>query len=113
MFTECLESAGEPVSEITTEITEERSKPSLQKVLKLKAVQLLAFFVLIYVGIEVTIGGWIVTFIIQQRRGGPLSGYISSGFFGGLTLGRVVLLWVNKTVGEKRVLYIYTLLCIW
>lgn len=27
--------------------------------------------------------GWIVTFIIDVRGGGPSSGYISSGFFGG------------------------------
>lgn len=27
--------------------------------------------------------GWIVTFIIRERSGGPSSGYISSGFFGG------------------------------
>ena len=48
--------------------------------------------------VEVTIGGWIVTYIIQVRGGGPSSGYISSGFFGGLTFGRVALLWVNNKV---------------
>ena len=30
----------------------------------------------------------------------------------GLTVGRVALLWVNKSVGEKRVVFVYTLLCI-
>jgi fucose permease len=57
MSVECLRSAGEPVFESTTENAEERNKPSLQKVFKMKAVHLLAFFVLIYVGVEVTIGG--------------------------------------------------------
>ncbi len=28
--------------------------------------------------------GWIVTFIIETRHGGPSSGYISSGFYGGM-----------------------------
>jgi len=56
-FPECLVSAGEPVSENTTGSAEERSKPSLQTVFKMKAVHLLAIFVLIYVGVEVTIGG--------------------------------------------------------
>ena len=56
-FTECLAAAGEPVSEHTAETPEGRHKPSLQKVLKLKDVHLLAFFILIYVGVEVTIGG--------------------------------------------------------
>lgn len=30
--------------------------------------------------------GWIVTFIIRVRNGGPSSGYISAGFFGGMRL---------------------------
>ncbi|CAE6433725.1 unnamed protein product [Rhizoctonia solani] len=77
-----------------------------------RAVQLLALFAWVYVGTEVTIGGWIVTFIIEVRGGGSSAGYISSGFFGGLTLGRVGLLWVNRKVGERRVIYIYCLLAI-
>ncbi|KIY52502.1 hypothetical protein FISHEDRAFT_63830 [Fistulina hepatica ATCC 64428] len=52
----------------------------------------------------VALGGWIVTFIIDERQGGKNSGYISSGFFGGLTLGRIVLLSLNKL----RVIYLYT-----
>ncbi|THH16127.1 hypothetical protein EW146_g4461 [Bondarzewia mesenterica] len=56
--------------------------------------------------------GWIVTFIINVRQGGPSSGYISAGFFGGLTLGRVALLWVNQKVGEHRIIFVYVLLAI-
>ncbi|KAL5641468.1 hypothetical protein ACGC1H_001822 [Rhizoctonia solani] len=77
-----------------------------------RAVQLMAFFIWVYVGVEVTIGGWIVTFVIEERGGGTSAGYISSGFFGGLMLGRVVLLWVNEKIGERRVVYLYCLLCI-
>jgi len=72
----------------------------------------MAFFILIYVGVEVTIGGWIVTYIIQVRGGGPSSGYISSGFFGGLTFGRVALLWVNEKIGERRAIFLYSLLAL-
>ncbi|KAL1949088.1 hypothetical protein VTO73DRAFT_10894 [Trametes versicolor] len=78
----------------------------------LRALHLLAFFILIYVGVEVTLGGWIVTYVIQLRGGGPSSGYISSGFFGGLTLGRVGLLWVNQKIGEQRAIYVYGILAI-
>jgi fucose permease len=70
----------------------------MKQILSIKSVHLLAFFILVYVGAEVTIGGWIVTFIIELRGGGPSSGYISSGFFGGLMLGRIILLPVNKLV---------------
>ena len=67
-----------------------------------KTVHLLALFLMVYIGIEVTIGGiicsltsllnnkfnnctqgWIVTFLMLVRGGGPSSGYVSTGFFGG------------------------------
>ncbi|KAF8191791.1 MFS general substrate transporter [Pholiota molesta] len=105
---ECFELAGEPIPEKA----DEGEEGSFKQVMQTRAVHLLAFFILIYVGVEVTIGGWIVTFIINVRNGGPSSGYISSGFFGGLTLGRVALLWVNRKVGERLVLFIYGILSI-
>ncbi|KAJ7165543.1 MFS general substrate transporter [Mycena crocata] len=84
----------------------------LRQIISTKAVHLLALFLLVYVGVEVTIGGWIVSFMISVRGGGASAGYISAGFFGGLTLGRVILLPVNKKIGERRVVYIYGILAI-
>ncbi|KIM86005.1 hypothetical protein PILCRDRAFT_816545 [Piloderma croceum F 1598] len=104
---ECLAQIGQAPQE---QVTSQHSK--FRQIFSLEAVHLLAFFILVYVGIEVTIGGWIVTYIIDVRGGGPSSGYISAGFFGGLTMGRVGLLWVNQKVGERRVLYIYAALAI-
>ncbi|TFK46868.1 MFS general substrate transporter [Heliocybe sulcata] len=83
-----------------------------KEILGLKALHFMAFFALIYVGVEVTLGGWIVTYIIQRRHGGASSGYISSGFFGGLTLGRITLIWLNRKIGERRVIFIYAALAI-
>lgn len=89
------------------------TKPSsMNQILKNVTVQLMAIFILVYVGVEVTIGGWIVTYLIDVRGGGPSSGYASSGFFGGLTFGRIALLWVNRVVGERRVVFIYAALAI-
>ncbi|KAK0439449.1 hypothetical protein EV421DRAFT_864018 [Armillaria borealis] len=84
----------------------------LRQILSLKNVHLLASFILVYVGVEFTLGGWIVTYVIQLRGGGENAGYISSGFFAGLTVGRLALLWVNKLVGERRVLFLYALFAI-
>lgn len=106
-YNECLIEIGQPAPERGTS-----SHSALRQILSQKTVHLLAFFTLIYIGVEVTIGGWIVTFIIRARGGGATSGYISTGFFGGLMLGRVALLWVNKKVGEHRVLFIYAILAI-
>ncbi|KAJ4491257.1 major facilitator superfamily domain-containing protein [Lentinula edodes] len=83
-----------------------------RQIMSLKSVHLLAVFILVYVGVEVTVGGWIVTFIQTVRGGGSKSGYISAGFFGGLMIGRIVLLWVNQKIGERRVLYLYSALAI-
>ncbi|KAF8664609.1 hypothetical protein AX16_000708 [Volvariella volvacea WC 439] len=104
---ECLIEMGQTAREKGTS----QHNPYRQ-ILGLRTVHLLAFFVLVYVGVEVTLGGWIVTYIIEVRRGGASSGYITSGFFGGLMLGRILLLWINKKVGERRVFFIYAVLAI-
>ncbi|KAG2109890.1 MFS general substrate transporter [Suillus discolor] len=84
----------------------------LRQIFANKNVHLLAAFTLLYVGAEVTLGGWIVTYIIDVRGGGPSSGYVSSGFFGGLMVGRVALLWLNEKIGERLALFIYAVLAI-
>ncbi|KAM5539257.1 hypothetical protein V8D89_007130 [Ganoderma adspersum] len=105
---DCLREVGEPAHEKTAASLEGTNK--YRQVFRLRAVHLMALFLFTYVGVEVTIGGWIVTFLVSERRGGPSAGYISSGFFGGLTLGRVVLLPLNKKLGEYRAVFLYLLL---
>lgn len=83
-----------------------------RQIIRLKEVHYLALFGLLYVGAEVSIGGWIVTFIEHNRGGGASAGYVSSGFFGGLMLGRVVLIWPNEKIGERWVVFLYSLLVI-
>jgi fucose permease len=75
-----------------------------------KAVHLLSLFLMVYIGVEVTIGGiihfyivafnkklnncksgWTASFLMLVRGGGPSSGYVSTGFFGGKHLVTVVL----------------------
>ncbi|ESK87786.1 hypothetical protein Moror_15376 [Moniliophthora roreri MCA 2997] len=104
---ECLADIGQH-----PESGSENERSSFKHILTQRRVHLLAVFILVYVGVEVTIGGWIVTYVIRLRDGGPNSGYISSGFFAGLTLGRVILLWLNAKIGERRVMYLYAMLAI-
>ncbi|EJF64656.1 MFS general substrate transporter [Dichomitus squalens LYAD-421 SS1] len=105
---ECLKEVGQQPHEKTEDSLQGVSK--YKQVFRLRAVHLMAFFLLTYVGVEVTIGGWIVTFVINERHGGHSSGYISSGFWGGLTIGRLALLPLNKKLGEWRVIFLYVLL---
>lgn len=63
---------------------------------------LCALFLLGYVGVEVALGGWIVTYMIRVRHGAPFaSGMTATGFWLGITVGRVTLGFVTPRVGEK------------
>ncbi|KAI1452240.1 MFS general substrate transporter [Annulohypoxylon moriforme] len=69
---------------------------------------LCAFFLLGYVGLEVALGGWIVEFMIQVRKGEPFaSGMTATGFWLGLTIGRFVLGFITPRIGEKLAIMIY------
>ncbi|KAH9852214.1 MFS general substrate transporter [Lenzites betulinus] len=80
-----------------------------KRVFRLRVVHLMAFFAFVYVGVEVSTGSWIVTYIINLRHGGPSSGYISSGLFGGIMVGRVALLPLSKWIGDRRAIFVYIL----
>ncbi|ESK87783.1 hypothetical protein Moror_15373 [Moniliophthora roreri MCA 2997] len=108
---DCLADIGQLPDEPTEETLTSAGR-SFKQILMHKNVHLLSLFTLIYVGIEVTIGGWIVTYILRLRDGGANSGYISSGFFGGLTFGRVGLLWLNAKIGDRYAMYLYAVLAI-
>lgn len=63
---------------------------------------LCALFLLGYVGVEVALGGWIVTFMIKERKANDFaSGMTETGFWLGITLGRVILGFVTPRIGEK------------
>ncbi|CAI7571963.1 unnamed protein product [Penicillium crustosum] len=69
---------------------------------------LCALFLLGYVGVEVALGGWIVTFMIRVRQGSAFaSGMTATGFWLGITVGRVILGFVTPRVGEKVAISVY------
>jgi fucose permease len=70
--------------------------------LKVRTVWLAALFLLFYVGTEVTLGGWSFSFLTEERHGDPvLMGWVVSGYWLGLTLGRLLLGRVTLALGEK------------
>ncbi|KAI0763038.1 MFS general substrate transporter [Trametes elegans] len=107
---QCLREIGQSPPEKTKD--SEAGVNKYKQVFRLRAVHLMGLFIFVYTGVEITIGGWIVTYVINERHGGPNAGYISSGFFGGLTVGRVALLWLNKKIGEWRVIFLYIAICL-
>ena len=69
---------------------------------------LAALFLLGYVGTEVALGGWIVTFMMRVRGGAAFaSGMTETGFWLGITVGRLVLGFVTPRIGEKMAVAIY------
>jgi len=73
--------------------------------LKLRVVWLAALFLLFYVGAEVSLGSWSYTFLLEERHGSTLlSGWSVSGYWLGLTLGRLTLARVAQRVGNKRLI---------
>ncbi|KAJ7269887.1 major facilitator superfamily domain-containing protein [Mycena rebaudengoi] len=106
---DCLALIGQAAGE-----TETSDHSKFRQIVSLKTVHLLAFFALsqLEANSELSYIRWITTYIIDVRGGGSSSGYISAGFFGGLMIGRVALLWVNQKIGEHRVLYLYAFLAI-
>ncbi|KAI0393500.1 MFS general substrate transporter [Xylariaceae sp. FL0594] len=73
---------------------------------KSRVVLLGAVFIFAYQGAEVSISGWVISFLISARGGDPSTvGNVTSGFWGGITLGRFVLSPVGARVGERRFVY--------
>ncbi|KAL4747797.1 hypothetical protein BDW72DRAFT_206144 [Aspergillus terricola var. indicus] len=74
---------------------------------------LLSLFLLGYVGAEVAIGGWVVTFLMRVRDGAEFaSGMGSTGYWLGITFGRVLLGFVTPRIGEKLGIAIYLVISI-
>lgn len=61
-----------------------------------------------YVGTEVSIGGWIVVFMTKVRGASTLAGSATAtGFWGGMTVGRLVLGFVTSRLGGFRAMLLY------
>ncbi|KAL4765274.1 putative MFS efflux transporter [Aspergillus foveolatus] len=69
-----------------------------------------ALFIFAYQGAEVAVSGWVVSFLINCRHGDPLRvGYVSAGFWAGITLGRFLLVYPAHLIGEKIAVFIMAL----
>ncbi|PYH81705.1 MFS general substrate transporter [Aspergillus uvarum CBS 121591] len=85
----------------------------LRATLANRAVWILNGFFFLYVGAEVTAGGWLVQFLVSVRHGDPEKvGYIASAFWAGFTIGRVALADVTHKFGERRMVFVYMTLAI-
>ena len=72
-----------------------------------RVVLLGALFIFAYQGAEVSISGWVISFLIAARGGDPSTvGYVTAGFWAGITLGRLLLSGpAARRFGEKAFVY--------
>ncbi|KAJ5921143.1 MFS efflux transporter [Penicillium verhagenii] len=98
---------------VQDEAQQPAQKSVLRKAVKSKVTLLGALFIFAYQGAEVSISGWIVSYLISYRDGDPAHvGYVSSGFWAGITIGRFALSHPAHRVGEKLSVFVLTLCAI-
>ncbi|PMB64081.1 Bypass of stop codon protein 6 [Beauveria bassiana] len=84
-----------------------------REAIKSSVTWLCAFFFFAYMGVEVGLGGWVVTFMLNVRHASPYaSGISGSGFWAGMALGRAGLGLVTERFGERLCLTIYLAICL-
>lgn len=86
------------------------SNSMTMRCLKSKPVILSSIYLLVYVGAEVGLGGWLVTFMTTVRHGSAFaSGVTQSGLWAGITCGRIILGFVTGRLfkSEKRAAIFY------
>ncbi|WVQ81603.1 hypothetical protein IAT38_003727 [Cryptococcus sp. DSM 104549] len=98
---------GEAEAEMTQEKSDSGDK--VKRMMRTPVVHFMAFYMVIYVGVEITIGGWATSFLLEERGGSDSSGYVSTGYFAGITLGRIALIPVSHLLGPHRSILLYTL----
>lgn len=92
-------------SPVTQQVEEQREGNILLMTLKLRVVWIAALFLLFYTGAEVSTGSWTYSFLTEAQHNIPLiAGWMVSGFWLGLTLGRIVLGHVAQRVGHVRLI---------
>lgn len=79
---------------------------TLLPALKNKITVIGALFIFAYQGAEVSISGWVISFLITVRHGQPSRvGNVTAGFWGGITLGRFIFPPLAQRMGEKVLTY--------
>ncbi|ERS95010.1 MFS transporter [Sporothrix schenckii 1099-18] len=87
-----------------------QQRTTTRRVLREPITWLMAIFLLGYVGVEVSLGGWITTFMLNDRHAENFAAGLSvTGFWLGITVGRLVLGFVTGRIGEKLAITVYLL----
>tara|TARA_R110002060_G_scaffold76625_2_gene87160 strand:+ start:349 stop:972 length:624 start_codon:yes stop_codon:yes gene_type:complete len=85
---ESITSLANTLPVVTTQSSTKRKLKSFRVLMSHKPTVLGSLFIFAYQGAEVAISGWVISFLVQFRHGDPSKvGYVTSGFWAGITLG--------------------------
>ncbi|KAI9721952.1 MAG: hypothetical protein M1812_001910 [Candelaria pacifica] len=99
-----LERTASQQAALTTD--EPKKLQVLKQAVKNKVTILGALFIFAYQGAEVSISGWVISFLINYRGGNPYEvGYVTAGFWAGITVGRFALTPPAHKIGERPFVY--------
>ncbi len=83
----------------------ESENAPVESPLKYRFVWLFAFFLLFYAGAEISLGNWSYSFLTQYRHeDNVLAGWLMSGYWFGLTAGRVCIGPLTNKIGTRRII---------
>ncbi|KAI8373759.1 major facilitator superfamily domain-containing protein [Blakeslea trispora] len=102
---------------VSLEEPKEDAKPDHRELTKLailnKVTLVCAAYILVYVGVEVTLGGWGYTFLREGRGGDKVAmAQVVSGYWAGLASGRILLGYLSSRFGEKLMISLFTMMII-
>ena len=90
---------------LSSTVTSEITRPGI--------IALIALFFFLYVGAEVSYGGWIFTYTTTLGLSPPVAAaYLTAAFWGGLTLGRLLSIPLAKRTRPRLVLLVDLLGCL-
>ncbi|KAH7419512.1 putative MFS efflux transporter [Cadophora sp. MPI-SDFR-AT-0126] len=102
-------SPADAIPATTTQSSTKRKLKSFRVLMSHKPTILGALFIFAYQGAEVAISGWVISFLVQFRHGDPSKvGYVTSGFWAGITLGRFTLSFLAHKTGERPFVFAVT-----
>ena len=100
------EQGSDPVTREGETTKAESTFLAILSTLRMRVVLLGAVFIFAYQGAEVSISGWVISFLIDARGGDPAKvGYVSAGFWAGITIGRFALSGPAQRWGERYFVY--------
>ncbi|KAJ9662802.1 hypothetical protein H2198_001254 [Neophaeococcomyces mojaviensis] len=112
IFKQCPSTVQQAESRKPTAFTE------ISNTLRSAGVWLLSLYFFFYLGTVITASvaddiGWVVEYLVQVRDANVSDmGYVQVGFAGGTFLGRALLAEPTKRLGERRMIFIYAVLCL-